>query len=67
MSLQVWKDSCGMKNVILEYHPGFNWHDKLPETAGRPEQTTHISSENWLIVTRQDFFEFLIDERIICS
>ena len=67
MSLQVWNDSCGMKNVILEYRPGLNWHDKLPETAGRPEQTTDISSENWLIVTRHDFFEFLIDQRIICS
>jgi hypothetical protein len=67
MSLQVWNDSCGMKNVILEYRPGLNWHDKLPETAGRPEQPSHIRSENWLIVTRQDFFEFLIDQRIICS
>ena len=67
MSLQDWNDSCGMKNVILEHSLGLNWHDKLPETAGRPEQTNHISLENWLIVARQNFFEFLSCERIIFS
>jgi hypothetical protein len=43
MSLQLWIDSCRMKNDILEHCLGLNWHDKLPETAGRQKQTTHIS------------------------
>jgi hypothetical protein len=70
MSLQLWINSCWMKNFILEHRLGLNWHDKLPETAGRPEQsqqTNHISLENWLIVARQYLFQFLISQRIICS
>ncbi len=43
MSLQVWINSRWMKTVILEHSLGLNWHDKLPETAGRPKQTNHIS------------------------
>ncbi len=67
MNLQLWINSCWMKNVILEHRLGMNWHDKIPETAGRPEQTNHISLENWLIVARQYFFEFLIGQSIVWS
>ncbi len=67
MSLQLWINSCWMKNFILEHRLGLNWHDKLPETAGRPEQINHISLEIWLIVARQYFFKFLISQHIICS
>jgi hypothetical protein len=53
-----------MKNVILEHRLGLNRYDKLPETAGRPEQTNHISLDIWFIVARQYFFEFLMGQRI---
>ncbi len=65
ISLQLWINSYRMKNLILEHHLGLNWHDKLPEAAGRPEQTNHISLQSWLIAARQDFFEFLIGQSMI--
>jgi hypothetical protein len=62
MSLQLRINSCWMENFILEHSLGLNWHDILPETAGRPKQTNHLRLENWRIVAGQYFLEFLIGQ-----
>ena len=66
MSLQSWRHSYWVEDLSLKHLLGLNWHDKLPEAAGRPEHTQDVSLQNRLTVARQDFFELLIIQSIKC-